>query len=153
MAASADWVSHYKANRGDGGTIEALHAFDDEELAEISKGHNDDAGKLRATIASSGGGDILLVPGPKGIVNFLHQRFATVTHLGGDMILGFVQGNFTTSPFKVISSCPADAVVSIDHGRSATRGETAPAACPTLQLFLAQAMRTHLQPCREKSTP
>jgi hypothetical protein len=124
MAASADWVSDYKANRGDGGTIEALCAFDDEELAEISKGHNNDAGKLRATIARSGGGNILLV-------NFLHQGFATTTHLGGDMILGFVQGKFTTSPSKVIGR-PADAVVSIDHGRSATRGKTAPAACPTL---------------------
>jgi hypothetical protein len=124
MAASADWVSCCKAHCGDGGTIEALHAFDDEELAEISKGHNDDAGKLRATIAGSGGGNILLVPGPKGIVNFLHQGFAAATHLGGDMILGFVQENFTTSPFKVIGRPAADAVVSIDHGRSATRGKT-----------------------------
>jgi hypothetical protein len=66
MAASTDWVSYYRANQADGGTIEALYAFDDEELAEISKSHNDDAGKLRATIAGSGDGNIVLVPGPKG---------------------------------------------------------------------------------------
>jgi hypothetical protein len=93
MAASTDWVSYYKANHADGGTIEALYAFDDEELAEISKGHNNDAGKLRATIAGSGGGNIVSVPRPKGFVNFLHQGFATATHLGGDVILGFIQGN------------------------------------------------------------
>jgi hypothetical protein len=79
MAASTDGVSYYRANQADGGTIEALYAFDDEELAEISKGHNNDAGKLRATIAGSGGGNIVLVPGPKGFVNFLHQGFATTT--------------------------------------------------------------------------
>lgn len=131
MAASTDWVSYYRANQADGGTIEALYAFDDEELAEISKGHNNDAGKLRATIAGSGGGNIVLVPGPKGFVNFLHQGFATTTHLGGDVILGFIQGNFSTSPFKVIGR-PADAVIPIDQGRATTRGKTAPTACPTL---------------------
>ena len=141
MAASTDWVSYYRANQADGGTIEALHAFDDEELAEISKGHNNDAGKLRATIAGSGGGNIVLVPGPKGFVNFLHQGFATTTHLGGDMILGFIQGNFSTSPFKVIGR-PADAVIPIDHGRAKTRGKTAPTACPT-----------NSRHCQEKSTP
>ena len=131
MAASTDWVSYYRTNRGDGGTIEALYAFDDEELAEISKGHNNDVGAFRTTIASSGGGNVLLVPGPKGIVNFIHQGFATTTHLGGATILGFIQGNFSTSPFKVISR-PADAVLPIDHGRTTTRGKTTPTACPSL---------------------
>ena len=132
MAASTDWVSYYRANRSDGGTIEALYAFDDEELAETSnKGHNNDVNALRTTIASSGGGNVLLVPGPKGIVNFLHQGFATTTHLGGATILGFIQGNFSVSPFKVLAR-PADATLPIDHGRSTTRGKTTPTACPTL---------------------
>jgi hypothetical protein len=131
MAASTDWVSCCRANQADGGAIEALCPFDDEELTEISKGHDNDAGKLRATIAGSGGGNIVLVPGPKGFANFLHQGFATATHLGGDVILGFIQGNFSASPFKVIGR-PADAVIPIEQGRAATRGETAPAACPTL---------------------
>jgi hypothetical protein len=46
VAASADWVSHCRADQADGGAIEALRAFDDEELAEISKSHDNDAGKL-----------------------------------------------------------------------------------------------------------
>jgi hypothetical protein len=61
------------------------------------------------------------------------------------MLLGFVQGNFTTSPFKVIGH-PADAVILIDRGRSHNTTKTAPAACPTL-------VGTHLKPHREKSTP
>jgi hypothetical protein len=131
MAASTDWTSYYRSNRSDGGTIEALYAFDDEEFAEISKGHTNDVIAFRTTIASSGGGNILLVPGPKGFVSFLHQGFATTTHLGGATILGFIQGNFSASPFKVIGR-PADVVIPIDQGRASTRGKATPTACPTL---------------------
>ena len=102
MAASSDWVSYYRANRSDGGTLEALYALDDEELAEISKSHNNDVGAIRTTIANSGGGNVLLVTGPKGLVNFLHQGFATTAHLGGATILGFIQGNFSSSPVKTL---------------------------------------------------
>jgi hypothetical protein len=108
MASSTDCTSYYRTNRSDGGTIEALYALDDEELAEISKGHSNDVVAFCTTIAGSGGGGILLVPGLKGFVSFLHQGLATTIHLGGATILGFVQGNFSTSPFKVIGR-PADA--------------------------------------------
>jgi hypothetical protein len=129
MAASTDWTSYYRTNCSDGGTIEALYAFDDEELAEISKGHSNDVVAFRTTIASSGGGNILLVPGPKGFVSFLHQGFATTTHLGEATILGFIQGNFSASPFKVIGR-PTNAVIPIDKGRTLTRGKTTLIACP-----------------------
>ena len=84
---STDWVSCYRANRGDGGTIDALYALDDDELADIAKSHNTDSGTLRTTIASSGGANFLLVPGPKGIVKFQHHGFSTT------MILCFIQGS------------------------------------------------------------
>jgi hypothetical protein len=135
MAAITNWVSYYRANRKDGGTIEALYSLDDEELAEIASGHNNDVGALRTTIANSGGGNVLLVPGPKGFVHFLHQGFATTPHLGGETILGFVQGNFSASPFKVIGR-PSEAVTPIDQGWSATRVKSAPTACPTLGAIL-----------------
>jgi hypothetical protein len=131
MAASTDWASYYRTNRSDGGTIKALYAFDDEDFAKISKGHSNDVVAFRTTIASSGGGNILLVPGPKGFVSFLHQGFATTTHLGGATILGFIQGNFSASPFKVVGR-PTDAVIPIDKGRASARGKTTPTACPTL---------------------
>jgi hypothetical protein len=129
---STDWVSYYRTNRSDRGTIEALYALDDEELAEISKGHSNHVVAFHTTIASSRGGNILLVPGPKGFVSFLHQGFATTTqHLGGATILGFIQGNFSASPFKVIGR-PTNAVIPINQGRASTRGKTTPTACPTL---------------------
>jgi hypothetical protein len=131
MAASTNWVSYYMDNRQDGGTIESLYDFDDDELAEISKGHYNDVGALRTTIANSGGGNILLTPGPKGTVNFLHQGFATTPKLGGATILAFIQGNFSSSPFKVISR-PADVVLPIDRVKAPTRGTAASAECPTL---------------------
>jgi hypothetical protein len=134
-AASTDWVScHRASNQGDKGTIEALHSLHDDKLAEISKTHNNDIGAPRTTIANSGGGNFLPVPGPKkGIVKFLHQGLATTAHLlGGATILGFIQGNFSSSPFKAISS-PAEAVLPIDQGRVVNRGkDAASAACPTL---------------------
>ena len=90
-ATTTDWVSYYRANRGDGGTIEALYALDDDDLAEIAKNHNNDSKALWTTIAgSSGGTNFLLVPGAKGIVKFLHHGFSTTTHLGGQMILCFI---------------------------------------------------------------
>jgi hypothetical protein len=136
MAAITNWVSYYRANRSDGGTIEALYALDDEELAEIASGHNNNVSAFRTTITNSGGGNVLLVPGSKGFVHFLHhQGFATTPHLGGETILGFIQGNFSASPFKVIRR-PSEAVTLIDQGRSETRVKSAPTACPTLGAIL-----------------
>ena len=77
---STDWVNYYRAHRGDGGIIEALYALDDDKFVDIAKSHNNDSGALRTTIASSGGANFLLVPGPKGIVKFLHHGFSTTTH-------------------------------------------------------------------------
>ena len=135
-ATTTDWISYYRANRKDGGTIEALYALNDDELAEIAKKHNNDSNALRTTIAGSGGTNFLLVPGAKGTVKFLHHGFATTTHLGGPMILCFIQGNFSSSPFKVIS-LPGEAVKPIDQGRPTTRGkDTGPTACPTLDKML-----------------
>ena len=46
-------------NRGDGGAIEALCTLNDDELAEIANGRDNDVAVLRNTIASSGGGNLL----------------------------------------------------------------------------------------------
>ena len=45
--------------------------------------------------------------------------------------MAFIQGNFSSSPFKVISR-PADVVLPIDRVRAPTRGTEASAKCPTL---------------------
>ena len=48
------------------------------------------------------------------------------------MILCFIQGNFSSSPFKAIR-CSSEVVLPIDQGRPMTRGkDIAPTACPTL---------------------
>jgi hypothetical protein len=66
-AASSDWISYYRSNRVDGGTIEALYAFDDDELAEISKGHNNEMSARSAipspAVKEEGGGNVLWVLG------------------------------------------------------------------------------------------
>ena len=136
MAATTttDWATYYRDRCQDKGTIEALYSMNDDEFADISKSHNNDAASLRSTISNSGGGNFLLVPGAKGTVKFLHQGFATTTHLGGETILGFIQGNFSSSPFKVLET-PSQATLPIDLGRSTTRNNGDPIACPTLGAF------------------
>ena len=78
---STDLVSYYRANCGDRDSMEALNALDDDKLADIAKRHNNDSGAICTTIASSGGANFMLVPGPKGIMKFLHHGFSTTTHL------------------------------------------------------------------------
>jgi hypothetical protein len=129
---STDWISCCRSNRGDGGTIEALFNLDDDDLADISKGHCNNVEAFRSTIANSGGGNFLLIPGSKGTVHFLHQGFVSATTLGGATILGFIQGKFSSSPFKTIVR-PPDAVRPTDQGRTMTRGQATPAACPTIK--------------------
>ena len=52
------------------------------------------------------------------------------------MILCFIQGNFSSSPFKAICR-PNEAVQPIDQGRPTTRGkDTGPTACPMLAAML-----------------
>ena len=52
------------------------------------------------------------------------------------MILCFIQGNFSSSPFKVICR-PSEVVQPIHQGRMTTRGkDTGPTACPTLAEML-----------------
>jgi hypothetical protein len=59
-AAITDWISYYRSNRGDGGTIEVPFSLDDDEFAEISKSHYNDIRAFRSTlIGNSGGGNFL----------------------------------------------------------------------------------------------
>jgi hypothetical protein len=132
-SASTDWISCCRSNCGDGGTVEALFNLDDDELADVSKGHCNNVGAFRSTIAnSSGGGNFLVIPGSKGNVHFLHQGFVSATTLGGAIILGFIQGKFSSSPFKAIIH-PTDAVRPTHQGRAVTRGQATSAACPTIK--------------------
>jgi hypothetical protein len=132
MAPSAEWISHHRSNRGDGGAIEALFNLDDDEFAQVSKGHCNNVEALHSTIANSGGGEFLLTPGVKGTVHLLHQGFASATTPGGATILGFIQRKFSSSPFKTIVR-PADVVLPIDQGRAVTCGQASPSACPALK--------------------
>ena len=131
---STDLVSYYRADVETGVPSRPfMAAFEDDELADIAKRHNNDSGAPGATIASSSGANFMLVPGPKGIAKFLHYGFLTTTHLLGEaMIFCFIQGNFSFLPSKAIC-CPNETVQAINQGRPMIRGkDTAPTACPTL---------------------
>jgi hypothetical protein len=119
-----DWASFYKSNRNDGGVIQNLFAYEDDELADISKNHLGDPASLTTTIAGSGEANLLLVPSAtrKKDVEVIHQGFASSLQLGGDVFLAFVHGNLSGSAFKVLN--PTAAVEGIGVTRVATRNAT-----------------------------
>jgi hypothetical protein len=69
------WDAYYRANRSDGGAIQNIFAYEDDELAEVSKGLMGDASGFTTTIANSGGANLLRIPSAgKGSLEVLHQR-------------------------------------------------------------------------------
>ncbi len=99
----ATWTDYYTDNERDGGHLEYLFDKSQQDLADLCVGHLDDAESLALTISTSGGANVILLPGTKGEVIVLHQGFTTSTHLGGDLLLVFVNGNLSESPFKVLN--------------------------------------------------
>jgi hypothetical protein len=118
-----DWTAFYESKKDDGGFVESLFALDDDELADISLSHLDDGGAFTTTIAGSGGTNFIVIPSTiKGKVEVLHQGFASSLHLGGEVILAFIHGNLSGSPFKILSSLAV--VEGIGTHRTATRQAT-----------------------------
>jgi hypothetical protein len=107
----ATWTDYYKNNDRDGGHLEYLFNRSQQELADLCKGHLEDPAAFALTISSSGGANVILVPTNKGELTVLHQGFTTSTHLGGDLLLVFANGNLSESPFKLLN--PTDAVSAI----------------------------------------
>ena len=86
------------------GSIEALFDQGDDTLSNIAKSHILDKNNLIATIAGSEGANLLLVPAaPKNSLEWLHQGIGFNLNFGGDMLLAFVHGNLSSSPFKMLT--------------------------------------------------
>lgn len=72
-------------------------------LANRMKSHLDDINKLAETVAASDHGNMLLVPGDRGIMQLTHHGFACNTAAG--FVLAFTHGNLGGSTtFKTVDS-------------------------------------------------
>jgi hypothetical protein len=99
----ATWTDYYSDNDRDGGSLQHLFDKSQQELSDLCLGHLEDAAAFALTISTSGGANVILLPKNKGEVSVLHQGFSTSTHLGGDLLLVFANGNLSESPFKVVN--------------------------------------------------
>jgi hypothetical protein len=102
----ATWTNYYTGNEGDGGHLEYLFEKSWQDLVDLCIGHLDDTASSALTILTSGGANLILLPSTRGEVIVLHQGLTTSrpTDLGGDLLLVFMNGNFSESPFKILHS-------------------------------------------------
>lgn len=112
------WASFYKDNKDNGGAVEALFDLSDKTLSVISKGHMDDRSKLIATITGSDGANVLIVPSTDpNVIEWIHQGLAMNLQFGGEMLLAFVHGNLSSSPFKLMDMDSAVSEIKFKTGR------------------------------------
>ena len=127
------WTAYYAQNRSDEGAIQALFEETMGTLTETSVTHLGNPGKLIQTIAGTGFGNMMIVPGPPGTINLLHHGFSCKVPTGFALV--FVQGNLSDcSVFKILpmdeATKPVEATTT---GRPSTRQGGATLDCPTLE--------------------
>ena len=95
------WTDFYARNRDDGGPFQALFETNGAAMARKTEGHLNNAAKLTETITGSDYGNMLLVPGSRGIMQLIHHGFACNTDAG--FSLAFAHGNIEdTTTFKTV---------------------------------------------------
>ena len=95
------WIDLYKGKRDDGGPFQMLFEATTTALAKRTKSHLNDVRKLTETVAGSDYGNMMLVPGTKGVMQLIHHGFACNT--ATEFVLAFAHGNLGESTtFKAV---------------------------------------------------
>ena len=96
------WTDFYERNRNDGGPFQALFETNTSTLAAKTARNKSSVHKLTESVAGSGNGNMMLVPGTGGMVQVIHHGFAT--EVDGEFALVFVHGNVDEfATFKVLN--------------------------------------------------
>jgi hypothetical protein len=96
------WTDFYRKNRNDRGPFQTLFETNPASMARRTRSHLNDISKLTETIAGSDHGNMVLVPGGKGIMQLIHHGFACNTAEG--FTLAFAHGNLGDSTtFKTVN--------------------------------------------------
>ena len=134
-AATNKWTEFYARNRNDGGPIQTLFETNVAAMARKTEGHLNNVAKLTETITGSDYGNMLLVPGRRGVMQLIHHGFACNTTDG--FSLAFAHGNLEeTTTFNTVDRnelvSPATAR---DEGEDEEDSEGS--AVPTLENMMA----------------
>jgi hypothetical protein len=89
------WTDFYEGNKNDGGPFQMLFETQATALAKRTKSHLSDVNKLTETVAGSDHGNMMLVPGTKGVMQLIHHGFACNTTT--EFVLAFAHGNLGES--------------------------------------------------------
>jgi hypothetical protein len=89
------WTDFYEKNGTDGGSIQMLFEANATALAARTRSHLNDPNRLTETVAGSDHGNMILVPGAKGIMQLIHHGFACNT--ASSFVLAFAHGNLGES--------------------------------------------------------
>lgn len=131
------WTDFYKRNSKDRGPFQTLFETNSATLARMTTSHLDNINKLTESIAGSDHGNMVLVPGGKGIMQLIHHGFACNTAEG--FTLAFAHGNLGESTtFKTVSreEMVAPALVARPARGDATADGTQPRFAPSLESMM-----------------
>ena len=130
-----NWTSYYAQNRNDEGAIQTLFRETMGTLATTTTTHLGNTNKLTQTIARTGHGNMMVVPGPPGTMFLLHHGFTCKVPEGFALI--FVQGNLSDcAVFKIL---PMEEVTKPIEGTTSGRASTRQGIileCPTLDKMI-----------------
>jgi hypothetical protein len=87
----SSWTDFYVRNSDDSGPFQTLFKTNTASLARMTEDHLNDVNKFTETIAESDVGNMLLVPGWKGVMQLIHHGFACNTPDG--FAWAFARGN------------------------------------------------------------
>ena len=127
------WSVYYARNRDDEGSILSLFEKTWEGLATKTVSHLSNTVRLAETVGGNMFGSVMLVPGPPGRMQMLHQGFTSDTDDAGFSLI-FAQGNLgECSYFKVVPRAAVTEPIKVTQG-----GRVIPTTnCPTLETMLA----------------
>ena len=94
-ARADNWTDFYQRHKADGGPFQTLSEASAAEHSRRTKSHLNNANKLTETVAGSDYGNMILIPGPEGIMHLIHHGFACNTSTM--FVLAFAHGNLGES--------------------------------------------------------
>ena len=77
------WTAYYaRDRREDEGAIQELFEADLQDLVDQTTSHFESPGLFADAVAESANANMIIVPGPKGVMNILHHGFVSWGEMG-----------------------------------------------------------------------
>ncbi len=126
------WLEFFRARQRDDSSFCELLGSSMDLFNETTTSHLNDPNGLRLSVASNKF-NFVLVTGPAKIVLFIHSAILIPQSIGKPPIIVGIQGNRSTSPFRVI---PAEAITTASRTGRATVSSYSRWRIPSLKQFL-----------------